>query len=112
MGSGIHRCVPLQSGSARMILKLHPRSRKFLLGIAGIWLLLALQIGVFYAHAPWPLLVPVALVAGLLEWLILTLLFLHLKEEAWTFSVALFPFLLLAVLLVGTLTLLMRVFFE
>ena len=95
-----------------MILRIQPRTRKFLIGMMGIWLLLGLELGVFYAHAPWPVLVPVGLLAGLLEWLILTLLFLHLKEVSWAFSVAFFPLLLLAVLLVGTLTLLMRVFFE
>lgn len=93
-----------------MIPSIHPRSRKFLIGLVGIWLLLGLQLGVFYANAPWPVLVPVGLLTGLLEWFILTLLFLHLKEEPWAFSVALYPLLLLAVLLVGTLTLLMRVF--
>jgi hypothetical protein len=95
-----------------MSVTLHPRTRRFLIGAVGIWLLLGVEIGVFYSHAARPVLVPVALVAGLLEWLIITVLFLQLDEEPWIFSVALYPLLLLAVLLVGTLTLLLRVFFE
>ena len=91
---------------------LQPRTRKSLIGIIAIWALLGVEIGAFYSRAPWAVLVPVALVAGLLEWLAITVLFLHLDEESWCFSIALYPALLLAVLLVGTLTLLMHVFFE
>jgi heme/copper-type cytochrome/quinol oxidase subunit 4 len=88
------------------------QSRRYLFGITGIWLLLGVQIGVHYAHAPWSALVPVALICALGEWLIMTLIFLRLKEEPWGFSAVLYPLLLLAVLLVGTLLLLLRVFFE
>ena len=95
-----------------MILRMNPATRKYLLAAAGIWLMLGLEIGVYYSHAPWPVLVTIALVAGLIEWLILTLVLLHLKEEQWFFSVTLFPLLLLAVMIVGTLLLIMRVFFE
>ena len=91
---------------------LQPRTRKSIIGIVAIWLLLGVEIGVCYSRSSWAVLVPVALVAGLLEWLVITVLFLHLDEESWFFSVALYPLLLLAVLLVGTLTLLMHVFFE
>lgn len=95
-----------------MTFGLHPRTRRFLLGAAAIWVLLGLEIGVFYSHAPYPALVTVVLVAGLLELLIMTLLFLHLSEEVWGFSAILYSLLLLAILLVGVLVLLMKVFFE
>jgi heme/copper-type cytochrome/quinol oxidase subunit 4 len=95
-----------------MIAGLRSQPWRYLIGLIGIWLLLGLEIGVFYSHAPWPVLVPVAMVAGLCEWLIIILFFLHFKKEPWGFSVVLFPLLLLAVLLVGTLNLLLRVFFE
>lgn len=95
-----------------MNLPINRRSQKYLLGAAGIWLLLGIQIGTFYVQAPWPALVPIALLCALGEWLIMTLIFLHLNEEPWGFSAVLYPLLLLAVLLVGTLLLLMRLFFE
>ena len=95
-----------------MNLGLSQESRKILFGTAGIWLLLGIQIGTFYSHAPWPALVPVVMVCALGEWLIMTLIFLRLKEEPWGFSVILYPLLLLAVMIVGTLELLLRVFFE
>lgn len=95
-----------------MKLTMHPKTRKYLAGAAGIWLLLGLEIGLFYAHVAWPTLVTIALLAALGEWLIMTVIFLQLDEERWGFSAVLFPLLLLAVLLVGTLQLLMRVFFE
>jgi uncharacterized membrane protein SirB2 len=95
-----------------MNLRINPRSQKYLLGMAGIWLLLGVEIGTFYAQAPWPALVAVALVCALGEWLIMTLIFLHLKEEPWGFSTVLYPLLLLAVLLTGTLVLLLKVFLE
>lgn len=95
-----------------MIAGFRSRNRRFLAGAIGIWMLLGIELGVFYSHAPWAVLVPVVLVAGLCEWLIIILLFLHFKEEPWGFTVVLFPLLLLAVLLVGTLNLLLRVFFE
>lgn len=95
-----------------MTFGINPRTRKYLLGIVGIWALIGVEIGAFYGHAPYPALVPVAFVVALGEWAIMTLLFLRLKEEAWGFSAVLYALLLLAVLLVGTLVLLMRVFFE
>jgi heme/copper-type cytochrome/quinol oxidase subunit 4 len=94
-----------------MTFGVNPRTRKYLLGIASIWVLIGIEIGAFYAHAPRPALVPVCLVAAFCEWAIMTLLFLRLKEEAWGYSAVLYALLLLAVLVVGTLVLLMRVFF-
>jgi hypothetical protein len=95
-----------------MTFGVNPRTRKYLFGIVGIWVLIGIETGVFCAHAPNPALVPVAVVVALGEWAIMTLLFLRLKEEAWGYSTVLYALLLLAVLLVGTLVLLMRVFFE
>ena len=95
-----------------MTFGINPRSRKYLLGIVGIWVLTGIQIGAFYSHAPYPALATVALVMALGEWAIMTLLFLRLKEEPLGFAVVLYALLLLAVLVVGTLVLLMRVFFE
>lgn len=95
-----------------MTFGVNPRTRKYLFGLVGIWMLIGIETGVFYAHAPNPALVPVAVVVALGEWAIMTLLFLRLKEEAWGYSTVLYALLLLAVLLVGTLVLLMRVFFE
>lgn len=112
MGRGLYGRVLVQSCGAGVNFRIHQRSQKFFFGAVGIWLLLGVEVGTFYAHAPWPALVPVVLVCGLGEWLIMTLVFLRLKEEPWGFSAILYPLLLLAVMLVGTLTLLMRVFFE
>ena len=95
-----------------MTFGINPRTRKFLAGAIAIWTLIGLEIGVFYSHAPYSVLVPVALAVALAELMIMTVLFLRLKEEAWGFSAVLYPLLLLAILLVGTLTLLMKVFFE
>jgi hypothetical protein len=94
------------------MLKLVPRTRRYLAAGIAIWVLLGIEIGTYYSHAPYSVLVPVALMCGLGAWLLITLVLLHFDEEAWGFLVVFYPLLLLATLLVGTIVLLMRVFFE
>ncbi|MGH7906436.1 MAG: hypothetical protein ACREP6_07385 [Candidatus Binataceae bacterium] len=95
-----------------MTFRLHTRTRRFVVGLVAIWCLVGLEIGVFYAHTPSPILIPVILIAALIELMITTLLFMRLDEEPIGFAAILYNLLLLAALIVGTITLLMMTYFQ
>jgi hypothetical protein len=102
----------IRGRARRLFLSIHGTTRRFILAIIGVWLLLGLEIGVFYSHAPPAVLVPVVGVCAVLEWMLMTLILMRLEEEPVGFATVLYPLLLLAAMIVGTVTLLMVVFFE